>query len=245
MTHTRNPNGPALQDAISLVRAPLFGVAGISLITNLLMLTGPMFMMLVYDKVLASKSLPTLIALCCLALLLYACYGVFEVMRTKLLARIGTTFDHRLAPRLFDATLRLPLYFGQHARKHDPLADLANIRNFLMGSAPVALFDLPWMPIYFAFLYFVHPTLALTALAGAIILVCISGLKHYCMRLPMAAANQSNNTTHALLIDVKRNGEAAAAMNMGDDLCRRWGKGYVETISLSRELLTRPACSAP
>lgn len=237
MAHTNgNSNGPLLREAISLIRTPLIGVAGISLISNLLMLTGPMFMMLVYDKVLASKSMPTLIALCALALLLYACYGVFEVMRTKLLARIGTSFDHRLAPRLFDATLRLPLYFGQHARKHDPLADLANVRNFLMGSAPTALFDLPWMPIYFAFLYFVHPTLALTAAIGAIILIIITALKHYVMRFPMEAANKMHGASHSLLFDVKRNGEAAAAMNMGDDLCRRWGSGYVNTIALSREL---------
>ncbi len=233
---TSKTNGPLLREAINLVRAPLIGVAGISLISNLLMLTGPMFMMLVYDKVLASKSMPTLIALCALALLLYACYGVFEAMRSKLLARIGTSFDHRLAPRLFDATLRLPLYFGQHARKHDPLADLANVRNFLMGSAPTALFDLPWMPIYFAFLYFVHPTLAMTAGIGAIVLIIITAIKHYVMRFPMEAANKMHGTSHSLLFDVKRNGEAAAAMNMGDDLCRRWGAGYVNSISLSREL---------
>ena len=212
------------------------GVGGLSFVSNLLMLTGPMFMMLVYDKVLASKSLPTLIALSALALLLYACYGLFEAMRTKLLARIGTSFDHRLAPRLFDATLRLPLYFGPHARKHDPLQDLATIRNFLMGSAPSALFDLPWMPIYFGFLYFVHPTLALTAGLGAVVLIIITAVKQYVMRFPTQAANQMHGASHSLLFDAKRNAEAAAAMSMGDDLCRRWGAGYVNSIALSREL---------
>ncbi|MEM7749179.1 MAG: type I secretion system permease/ATPase [Pseudomonadota bacterium] len=232
----QNSGEGLLRDAVSIVRGPLMGVAGLSFVSNLLMLTGPMFMMLVYDKVLASKSLPTLIALSALALLLYACYGLFEAMRTKLLARIGTSFDHRLAPRLFDATLRLPLYFGPHARKHDPLQDLATIRNFLMGSAPSALFDLPWMPIYFGFLYFVHPTLALTAAMGAVVLVIITAVKQYVMRLPTQAANQMHGASHSLLFDAKRNAEAAAAMSMGDDLCRRWGAGYVNSIALSREL---------
>ncbi len=231
-----NTSNTLLRDAMRIIRAPLMGVAGISLVSNLLMLTGPIFMMLVYDKVLASKSLPTLVALSALALLLYGAYGLFEAMRTKLLARIGTSFDHRLAPMLFNATLRLPLQFGPHARNHDPLQDLATVRNFLMGPAPGALFDLPWMPIYFAFLYFVHPTLAMTAAAGAVVLIIITVIKQFIMRFPTQAANQINGATHSLLFDAKRNAEATAAMSMGDDLCRRWGTGYVQTIALSREL---------
>ena len=235
-TNKARPPKTLIEDAVGLVRAPILGVAGVSFISNMLMLTGPMFMMLVYDKVLASKSLPTLIALSVLALLLYACYGLFEVLRSKLLARIGTTFDHRLAPRLFDATLRLPLYFGPHARQHDPLTDLATIRNFLMGSAPTAAFDMPWMPMYFAFLYFVHPILALTAAGGAVVLIIVTIIKNYAMRLPTQAANQMHGATHSLMFDARRNAEAAAAMSMGDDLCKRWGSGYVNAISMSREL---------
>jgi ATP-binding cassette subfamily C protein PrsD len=230
-----HPDG-VLQAAIGAVRGPLIGVAGVSFLSNLLMLTGPMFMMLVYDKVLASKSLSTLIALSMLALLLYGCYGLFEALRAKLLARIGTSFDHTLAPGLFDSTLRLPLHFGQHARKHDPLQDLGVIRNFLMGPAPGAFFDLPWMPIYFAFLYFVHPVLAFTAGLGVIVLVLLAVVQRLAMGRSSQIAHQSHTSSHAFLHDAKRNAEAAAAMSMGDDLCRRWGAGYVNTISLSREL---------
>ena len=79
-------------------------------------------------------------------------YGFLEGLRGKLMARVGITFDHRLAPTLFSATLKLPLHFGPHARNHDPLQDLAIIRNFLMGAGPVALLDLPWIPLYFAIL---------------------------------------------------------------------------------------------
>ena len=150
------------------------GVSGISCLGNVLMLTGPLFMMLVYNKVLTSKSMPTLVALCLLALLLYCFYGFLEGLRGKLMARVGITFDHKLAPSLFLATLRLPLHFGPHARQYDPLQDLATIRNFLMGGGPSALLDLPWIPLYFAILYIVHPLLAAMAVAGAALLVALS-----------------------------------------------------------------------
>ena len=90
------------------------------------------------------------------------------------MARVGITFDHRLAPTLFNATLRLPLQFGPHARNHDPLQDLATIRNFLMGAGPGALLDLPWIPLYFAILYIVHPMLAEAAFVGAFFLIVLS-----------------------------------------------------------------------
>src|SRR4051812_31535210 len=103
-----------LKIAISLLRGPILGASAISCSGNILMLTGPLFMMLVYNKVLSSKSLPTLIVLSMLAMLLYVFYGLLEAIRGKLVARVGITFDQRLAPMLFNTTLRLPLHFGPH-----------------------------------------------------------------------------------------------------------------------------------
>ena len=233
---TRSATGRKLQEAIRALRTPLIGVSGISLVGNVLMLTGPMFMLLVYNKVLSSKSIPTLVALSGLALLLYLFYGLLEVMRGKLMTRVGITFDHRLAPSLFDATLRLPLYFGPHARQHDPLQDLASIRNYLMGQGPAALLDLPWIPLYFGVLFFVHPVLGLSAMGGALFLVLLSVINQLVTSSAAATAGQLHAATASLMTDARRNVEAAAAMSMGDDLCRRWGQGYVSAISQAREL---------
>ncbi|SNB81147.1 ATP-binding cassette, subfamily C [Rhodoblastus acidophilus] len=236
--HTSKPTeNPHLQfsKAVRGLRAPLAGVSGVSCIGNVLMLTGPLFMMLVYNKVLTSKSVPTLVALCALTLLLYCFYGFLEGLRGKLMARVGITFDHRLAPSLFLATLRLPLHFGPHARQHDPLQDLATVRNFLMGPGPSALLDLPWIPIYFGVLYAVHPLLAAMALAGAGLLVLLSIASQALTKSTLRNANQSAVSTFSLLMDVRRNSEAAAAMSMGDDLCKRWGGGYVNAISHARD----------
>ena len=225
-----------LRGAIRSLRGPVYGVSAISCLGNILMLTGPMFMMLVYNKVLSSRSVPTLVALSLLVLLLYGLYGLLEALRGKLLARLGITFDHRLAPVLFDATLRLPLHFGPHARNHDPLQDLATIRNFMMGPGPVALLDLPWMPIYFAVLFMVHPTIGFAAAGGALFLVVLSLLNECVTRGVASSANQAYAASLTLLFDAKRNAEAAAAMSMGDDLCKRWGAGYVRSVAQAREL---------
>jgi len=232
----RNSAETQLSTALRTLRKPLIGISAISCLGNVLMLTSPMFMMLVYNKVLSSKSIPTLAALSGLALLLYAFYGLLEGLRGKLMARVGITFDHRLAPTLFEATLKLPLHFGPHARNHDPLHDLAAIRNYLMGPGPVALLDLPWMPIYFAILFFVNPILFLAAAGGAMLLVVLSLINEFVMKSTMKSANQVHAATMTILMDARRNSEAAAAMSMGDDLCKRWGAGYVNSISHARDL---------
>jgi PrtD family type I secretion system ABC transporter len=225
-----------LRSAIRALRPPLYGASVISCLGNLLVLTGPMFMMLVYNNVLASKSLPTLVALSILAILLYTFYGLLEALRGKLMARVGTTFDHRLAPMLFEATLRLPLHFGPHAREHDPLQDLASIRNFMMGPGPVAILDIPWIPIYFAVLYLVHPILAITAGVGALFLVVLSVINQHVTKVTAQSANKVHASSVTFLFDARRNAEAAAAMSMGEDLCRRWGAGYINSVSHAREL---------
>jgi ATP-binding cassette, subfamily C, bacterial PrsD len=235
---TKPSNSADLQmlKAVQALRSPLIGISAISCIGNILMLTGPMFMMLVYNKVLSSKSMPTLFALSLIALLLYAFSGFLDGLRGKLMARVGITFDHQLAPILFTTTLKLPLYLGPHARNHDPLHDLASIRNFLMGPGPAALLDIPWIPIYFGILFIIHPVLALAAVGGALFLVVLSMVNQLLTKGTVRSANQVQAAAIALLFDAKRNAEAAAAMSMGDDLCKRWGSGYVNAISHARDL---------
>jgi PrtD family type I secretion system ABC transporter len=237
MKRSQRTNADALlQQTVRAIYGPIFGVSAISLLTNILMLTGPLFMMLVYNKVLTSKSLPTLSALSLLVLVLYMFYGLLECLRGKLMARIGTAFDTRLAPRLFDATLKLPLYLGAHARNHDPLQDLALIRIFLMGAGPIALLDMPWIPIYFGFLFILHPVLGVAASGGALFLVVLAVLNQVATRSSGNSASVIQRQAQTMLFDARRNAEAAAAMSMGDDLCKRWGAGYVRSISNARGL---------
>jgi ATP-binding cassette subfamily C protein PrsD len=236
MARNQQLKNTLLQTTYRKIRGSIFGLTAISCVANLLLLTGPLFMMLVYDKVLSSKSVPSLIALSTLAVILYATYGLLEAVRSKLLARVGTAFDHSLAPRLFDATLRMPLFMGPHSQKHDPLQDLAIVRTYMMSSGPTAVFDLPWMPLYFIFLWLVHPVLGMTAIGGGVVLVIIAWLNQIVSQPSSLRSSEKMAATQSILSDAKRNAEAVAAMGMGNDLCSRWGANYVGAIANARNL---------
>ena len=116
--------------------------------SNILMLTGALFMLEVYDRVLPSRSVPTLIGLVILAGGLYAAQGLLDLIRGRILVRIGSRLDEALSGRVYETIVRLPLKVGNRNDGLQPLRDLDSIRSFLSGTGPTALFDLPWLPIY-------------------------------------------------------------------------------------------------
>ncbi|MCI4660623.1 MAG: type I secretion system permease/ATPase [Neomegalonema sp.] len=235
----RQEDGPqetVLRRAKRAVRGPLLAVGALSLVINMLMMTGPLFMLLVYDKVLTSQSAATLAALSLIAVVLYVFYGLLEGTRSKILARVGVRFDYMLAPSLFEATLRLPLYLGQNTKIHEPLQDLTTMRTFLMGPAPAAFFDLPWLPVYMLVLYLVHPVLGLAAAIGAGTLIVFAALNQVLARVQAGRAGQAQAGSQATLVDAQRGAEAAAAMGMGGALQARWAQGYSASVNAHRSL---------
>ena len=148
-----------LAQVLHQFRSAFIGVGLFSALINLLMLSGSMFMLQVYDRVLPSKSVPTLIGLSLIFLGLYAFQAILDLIRTRVLVRIGSAFDELIAERVYGAVIKLPLKGARTADALQPVRDLDTIRNFLTGLGPTALFDLPWMPLYlgallrFQFLY--------------------------------------------------------------------------------------------
>ncbi|MCP4780280.1 MAG: type I secretion system permease/ATPase, partial [Hyphomicrobium sp.] len=133
-----------------------------SLVINLLMLTGPLFMLQVYDRVLASRSVPTLIALTLLVAGLFTFMGLLQIVRSRILARVGQRLDDELGHHAFDGVIGLGLAPGA-ASQVQPLRDLDTVRQFLSGPGPITLFDLPWFPLYLAVIYLMHFGLGLLA----------------------------------------------------------------------------------
>ena len=138
--------GPALASALTSCRGAFVGVALFSGMSNILLLTGSMFMLEVYDRVLPSRSIPTLIGLAILTAVLFMAQGGFELIRSRLLSRVGATLDETLSPRVYDTMVLLPVRMGGRADSLQPLRDLDSLRSFLSSLGPTALFDLPWMP---------------------------------------------------------------------------------------------------
>src|ERR1700693_3611185 len=178
----------ALGDALRACRNAFIGVGVMSCMINLLMLTGSLFMLEVYDRVLPSRSVPTLVALLILVAGLYAAQGIIDMIRSRILVRVGTSLDEALSMRVYNAIIRLPLKVGGKGDGAQPIRDLDSVRSFLSGIGPVAMFDLPWMPVYLAICFLFHTYIGLTALLGAIILVVLTLLTEVFMRRPAKVA---------------------------------------------------------
>lgn len=236
------PNRPAangarseLGEALAACRKAFIGIATFSGMSNVLMLTGSFFMLEVYDRVLPSRSVPTLVALCILALALFAAMGVLDVIRGRLLVRVGASLDESLSARVYDTLMKLPLKTGSRSDGLQPLRDLDNIRSFLSGMGPIAFCDLPWIPLYLAICYLFHPLLGLTATVGAIILICLTLVTEFRTRRPTQRAGAAAISRNGIAEISQRNAEALAAMGMGPRIAARWAEANKRYMQSQRE----------
>lgn len=216
-------NRSDLRGALLSYRGAFIAVAGFSGIINVLMLSGSLFMLQVYDRVLPSRSVPTLVALILLVAVLYAFQGVLDVVRARVLTRIGAGLDELLSRRVFDSVIRLPLRAGDNGQGLQPLRDLDQVSGFLAGGGPAALFDLPWMPLYIALCFAFHPWLGFAATAGALLLLTLTVLTDRLVRGPTRVMTGFTMKRNALAQSSVRNAEVLAAMGMGANLAQRWG----------------------
>jgi ATP-binding cassette subfamily C protein len=213
-----------LGDALRACRSALLGVGAMSCMINLLYLTGSIFMLEVYDRVLPSRSIPTLVGLVILAGGLYIAQGILDLIRGRILVRIGTSLDEALNARVFETVVRLPLMVGGRNEGLQPLRDLDNVRSFLSSMGPGAFFDLPWLPFYLAICFAFHFLIGITALVGAIILVTLTIITEYMSRAPAREAMGLAARRNDLAATSRRNAEVLVAMGMSGRLTRRWSE---------------------
>ena len=213
-----------LGDALRACRSAFIGVGAMSCMINLLYLTGSVFMLEVYDRVLPSRSVPTLVGLVILAGGLYIAQGVLDLIRGRILGRVGTSLDESLNARVFQTVVRLPLMVGNRNEGLQPLRDLDNVRAFLGSMGPGAFFDLPWLPFYLAICFAFHVLIGLTALVGAIILVTLTIVTEFMSREPAREAMTLAARRNDLATTSRRNAEVLVAMGMSGRLTRRWSR---------------------
>ena len=208
--------------AFAPIRAAFVGVGLVSMLINMLMLTGPLFMLQVYDRVLASGSVPTLVVIGILALVLYLFYGFLEGLRGRILARIGQRVDARLTGLVYRVSSVLPVRLGRRAARLRPVADLDTIRQFLSGPGPGAIFDMPWLPVYLTIVFLFHPVLGAVALGGGVLIVICIGLNEAMSRGPVADTGREASRRAADVESGQNNAEVVCAMGMDDALTARW-----------------------
>lgn len=212
-----------IASALARCRTAFVGVAAMSGLVNVLYLTGSFFMLEVYDRVIPSRSVPTLLGLMALALALYAFQGVLETLRSRILARVGAALDEALSARVFDIVVRAPLKGAAPGDGLLPLRDLDQLRAFLAGTGPSALFDLPWMPIYLLICFLFHPLIGVAALVGAAVLALLTLLTDRSTRVPSQASTGHGMRRNGLAEAGRRNAEVLAALGMQGRLGARWG----------------------
>ncbi|MHC2331262.1 type I secretion system permease/ATPase [Bradyrhizobium sp. USDA 4454] len=220
-----------LAEALRACRSAFIGVGLISCMINLLYLTGSMFMLQVYDRVLPSRSIPTLVGLVVIAAVLYMAQGVLDLLRGRILGRVGTSLDEALNARVFDTIVRLPLMAGNRSEGLQPLRDLDNVRSFLGSMGPGAFFDLPWLPFYMAICFAFHWLLGVTALIGAVILVMLTLITEYLSRTPAKEAMSLAARRNDLAASSRRNAEVLVAMGMAGRMNKRWNEANEEYLS--------------
>jgi ATP-binding cassette subfamily C protein len=218
-----NPNQRSeLAQALASCRGAFIATGLMSGMSNILMLTGAIFMLEIYDRVLPSRSIPTLVALVILAAVLFTAQGLLDMIRGRVLVRIGARLDEQLSPRVYETIVRLPLKVGNRSDGLQPLRDLDSVRSFLSGPGPTALFDLPWLPIYLAICFAFHPYIGLAALVGAIVLGCLTLMTEVLTREPTQEATRFGTTRTALAEASRRNAEAMKAMGMMPRIAALW-----------------------
>lgn len=187
-------------------------------------------MLQIYDRILPSYSIPTLVVMAALVAMLYAIFGLLQAIRGRILNRIARRIDEQISGSTFETTVKLPILGGEAINNLVPTRDLEIIRQFLSGPGPIAVFDLPWMPIYLVMIFVFHPTLGAVAIAAVIVIVMLALANEFTIRRPMREAGRSNAHGQALVDDARRNAEVIGTMGMLGNLERLWSANRREYL---------------
>ena len=210
------------------------GVALLSGATNVLALSGSVFMLSVYDRVIPSGSVPTLIALGLLCLAAYGLQAAVEVIRSMMLTRIGLATKEALSPRVFDITVRSATA-GTNA-KAETSRDLDQIQGFLSSAAPTALFDLPWVPLYLSICFLFHFWVGAFVTGSALFLVLLAAVGEVLSRSPSKHMTAANAARTSLLTAGQQQAETLNALGMTPHLAGIWKRSTADTVRLGQRL---------
>lgn len=221
------PPSDELRQVLRATRSYFLTAALFSLAINVLYLAGPLYMLQVYDRVVSSGSVVTLVMLTVALLIAFAALGGLDIVRGRVLARAGVRLDRLLAARVIAATVDRAS--GSGARSQ-PLRDFDTFRQFVTGQGINAIFDLPWVPIYIGVIFLLHPWLGFFALACAIVLVLVAVLNEWLVRRPLTEANEAAARSYSFTEMGLRNADVLKAMGMVGGLIRRWGADRTRLI---------------
>jgi ATP-binding cassette subfamily C protein len=195
-----------------------------SFFVNLLMLTGPLYMLQVYDRVLGSRSEETLLALSGLVLLLFIAMGVLDHARNRVLVRVGARFQDALDQRVFQASVRRLTVAPQDGNAQAAQRDLEAVQRYYASPVHLAFFDIPWTPLFVAAIFVFHPVLGWLAVGGGACLIALTFLNRGMTRQPLLYANMAGLHADRIGENLKSEAETLQALGMGQTGFTRWQK---------------------
>lgn len=210
-----------IRQALAGHKRVFYAVGLFSAVINLLYLAPSLYMLQLYDRVLASRSETTLLVLSLLVLGVYLLMGLIDMVRSQVLVRVGNQLDLALAPRVFNAAFERNLRFRAGAAGA-AMSDMAHVRQFITGTGVFAFFDAPWVPIYIAVVWVLHPALGMLTLLGVVLLAVLAWVNEVITRQPLERANKAAQRGVAFATSSLRNAEVIEAMGMLPALRQRW-----------------------
>jgi ATP-binding cassette subfamily C protein PrsD len=202
----------------------MVGIAVFSGVINILMLSGSLYMLQVYDRVIPSRNIATLLGLSLMVLFAYLVQGYFDALRMRMLCRVGTLFDAGLQQSIHTALATLPLRGAKPMLMQQPLRDLDQVRGFMSSMGPTAFLDMPWIPIFLVALFLFHPAIGMTALLGTAAIIAMTLLTERMSRGAAKAAMDSSAQRQVLADATQRNAEVIRALGMTDRFTARWSQ---------------------
>ncbi|WP_022954955.1 type I secretion system permease/ATPase [Perlucidibaca piscinae] len=210
-----------IRQALAGHKRVFYAVGLFSAVINLLYLAPSLYMLQVYDRVLASRSETTLLVLSLLVVGVYLLMGLIDMVRSQVLVRVGNQLDLALAPRVFNAAFERNLRFRAGAAGA-AMSDMTHVRQFITGTGVFAFFDAPWVPIYIAVVWVLHPALGMLTLLGVVLLALLAWVNEVITRQPLERANKAAQRGVAFATSSLRNAEVIEAMGMLPALRQRW-----------------------
>jgi ATP-binding cassette subfamily C protein len=230
------PSGSDLKRALAACRTAFVAVGLLSGASNILMLTGSFYMLQVYDRVLPSRSVPTLVGLSILAAMLFAFMGLQDLIRSRLMARIAGSLDRSVSARLYDTVLQMTVRGADANSGLQPIRDIDSIRSFLASQGTIALFDIPWVVIYLAICFAFHFWIGIAALIGAIVLVALTVLSEMLTRILGKEAFTASGKRMGFAETSRRNAETVIALGMSDRFAEKWRNLNADAMLRQRRL---------
>jgi ATP-binding cassette subfamily C protein len=205
-----------------------------SIFVNMLQLTGSLYMLQVYDRVLGSRSEATLVALSVLVVFLFIMMGILDHVRGRVMARIGAKFQHNLDRRVFEASVKRMAYAPGDPAAQAAQRDLESVQRLWSSPVLLAVFDIPWTPIFIGAIFVFHSYLGWMAIGGGIVLVILTFLNQWGTKGPMNSANMATLQAERIAENLKAESEVVQALGMTEAGFDRWqkarGKALEETL---------------